>query len=286
MKKLSLSIFLLSVFALMAFKSDKPAYRLYNQKGKAVKFQKLVKAASEADVVLFGELHNNPIAHWLQLELTKALFEEKGEALVLGAEMYEADNQLIVDEYTQKLISANNFKSQARLWPNNATDYQPLLDFARENNLKFVAANIPRRYASIVFRQGFEGLEALPDGAAAFMAPNPIPYDPELPSYKSMAGMMGHSNPNLPKAQAVKDAAMAYFILENLDEGQLMLHFNGTFHSDDFEGIVWYLNQYRPGLEILTISSQEIADPLVSDSLDLQKANYILAIPEDMTKTH
>lgn len=286
MKKSTFSLLLLLAFGLLAFKSDKPAYMLYNKNGKSVKFKKLVKEASAADVVLFGELHNNPICHWLQLELTKALYEQKGDALVLGAEMYEADNQLIVDEYTQGLIPAKNFKAQARLWPNNATDYQPLLDFAHEHSLKFVAANIPRRYASIVFKKGFEGLDELPAEAAKYMAPNPIPYDPALASYQSMMGMMGHMNENLPKAQAVKDAAMAYFILENLNEGQLMLHFNGTFHSDNFEGIVWYLNQYRPGLNILTISSQEVIDPEISDSLDLNKADFILAVPELMTKTH
>ena len=47
-------------------------------------------------MVLFGELHNNPISHWLQLELTEDLHAARGADLVLGAEMFEADNQLLL----------------------------------------------------------------------------------------------------------------------------------------------------------------------------------------------
>ena len=50
--------------------AQKPAYRLYRENGKKVKYEKMVEAAAGADVVLFGEYHNNPISHWLQLELT------------------------------------------------------------------------------------------------------------------------------------------------------------------------------------------------------------------------
>ena len=47
----------------------------------------------------------------------------------------------------------------ARLWNNFKTDYKPLVDFAKDNNLKFIATNIPRRFASLVFKGGFEVLE-------------------------------------------------------------------------------------------------------------------------------
>ena len=99
-----LAFVFLITFPLFAF-AQKPAYKLFREDGKKVKFDKMVAAASEADIVLFGELHNNPIAHWLQLELTKELYEKGGKELVLGAEMFEADNQMIMDEYLAGLIS-------------------------------------------------------------------------------------------------------------------------------------------------------------------------------------
>lgn len=113
MKK-ALILFLVPIFFLStSFKNDKPAYRIYNAQGKTVKFKNLVKDALEADIVFFGELHNNPICHWLQLELTKSLYAEKGNNLILGAEMFEADNQLLLDEYLSGKISMKSFEQEA-----------------------------------------------------------------------------------------------------------------------------------------------------------------------------
>ena len=281
---------LLSVFALtVAMKNDKPAYKLFNSEGKQVKYKTLLKNALESDIVFFGEMHNNPICHWLQLELTSDIFEKKGELLVMGAEMFETDNQLILDEYLNELIKTKNFENEAKLWPNYKTDYKPLVEFAKENNLNFIATNIPRRYAAVVHKKGFEGLDSLNREAKVLIAPLPVKYDPELNCYKNMLKMMGgmgHVNTNLPKAQAIKDATMSYFILENLSEGTLFVHYNGTYHSNDFEGIVWYLKQENPDLKILTIASveQKEIDELSDEYLNI--ANYVLVIPENMTKTY
>ena len=79
MKKiLLLTIVLLT---LLSMKTDKPAYRLFDQNGKSASYKDLIKEASEADIVFFGELHDNPICHWLELQLTKDLNEERGGKL-------------------------------------------------------------------------------------------------------------------------------------------------------------------------------------------------------------
>lgn len=274
-----------------AMKTGKPAYDLFDNKGKSVKFKNLVKDAEKADIILFGELHNNPISHWLQLELTKELHAIYGENLVLAAEMFEADNQLLVDEYISGKIRQRNFEEEAKLWNNYKTDYKPLIEFAKENNLKFVASNIPRRYASVVHQQGFEGLETLEEDAKRFIAPLPVAYDPELPGYKSMIEMMsgmggGHANDNLPKAQAIKDATMAHFILKNLEPGKVVIHYHGTYHSNNYEGIYWYLKNANPDLNILTIATveQEEIDSLTSENSGL--ADYTICVPASMTKTY
>ncbi|MCK4751360.1 MAG: ChaN family lipoprotein, partial [Bacteroidales bacterium] len=145
------NLFVLLLMALsMSSYAQNPAYKLFREDGKKVKYEKMVAAASVADVVLFGELHNNPIAHWLQLELTTDLFESSEKELVLGAEMFEADNQLIMDEYLNGMYEADKFEAEMRLWGNYKTDYKPLVEFAKENQLLFIATNIPRRYASMV----------------------------------------------------------------------------------------------------------------------------------------
>ena len=280
--------FLTIVFiALTAFKNDKPAYQIFYNEGKQIKYQKMLKEIGDADVVFFGELHNNPICHWLQLELTEDLYEARNGAIILGAEMFEKDNQLILSEYLEGKISIKSYEKEARLWPNYKTDYKPLVEFAKDSNLQFIATNIPRRYASVAYKEGFEGLENLTPEAKGYIAPMPIEYDADLKGYKAMLEMAGgHGGDNLPKAQAMKDATMAYSIAGYAGEGKLFIHYNGTYHSDDYEGILWYLNKYKPGLKIVTISSveQESIEELEEENMD--KGNYILVVDQDMTKTH
>lgn len=79
----------------------------------------------------------------------------------------------------------------ARLWNNHKTDYKPLVDFAKNNRTPFIATNVPRRYASMVFREGFEALNSLPSNEKKWIAPLPIPYDSTLPGYVKMIEMMG-----------------------------------------------------------------------------------------------
>lgn len=278
-----------STFLLFAaMKGDLPAYKIFNEKGKESSFSKLLERALEADVVLFGELHNNPINHWLQLELTRALYKSKGPNLVMGAEMFESDNALIITEYLQGKVKDRNFEAEARLWPNYKTDYKPLLEFARDSNINFVATNIPRRYAALVNREGFEGLNVLDDEAKKLIAPLPMAYDGELSGYKEMLSMMGgsHVNENLPKAQAVKDATMAHFISQNMISGGTFIHFHGTYHSDNFQGIMWYLKQTNPHLKIVTISSIEQNDLENLEDDNKGKADFTLVTPSSMTKTH
>lgn len=288
MRKLFLLLFLL--FTLAAFKNDKPAYRYFNAKGKAVKYSKVLHAAAKADVVFFGEEHNDPICHWMERELTQDLYKIKNGKIILGAEMFERDNQLILNEYLKGEITKRNFDDQARLWPNYKTDYSPLVTFAVKHHLKFIATDVPRRYASMVYRNGFGILDSLSAEAKSYIAPLPIPYDPNLKGYKDMLtqmkGMMGHGGDNLPKAQAIKDATMAWSIAQYAGKGDLFIHFNGSYHSDNYQGIIWYLNKYKPGLKILSISSVEQKDVDSLSKGNINKANFILAIPSDMTKTY
>ena len=162
------------VLFLCSFKNDKMAYILFNSEGKEIQYSKLLEKVKDADVILFGELHDNPIVHWLEQELTKDLYADKKENLILGAEMFESDNQIIIDEYLSDLISEKTLNDEARVWTNYPSDYKPLLDFAKKNKLKFVASNIPRRYASMVYSKGFEILDSIHPEAKKWIAPLPF----------------------------------------------------------------------------------------------------------------
>jgi len=281
-----LIVFLLfASFSTIMLSQNKSAYKLYNSKGVKVSYKKMIRKMKKADVVLFGEHHNNPIVHWLQVEATSEL--SKLRELTLGAEMIEADNQIQLNQYLNGEINQKAFDTVARLWKNYPTDYKPLVDFAKSNNLSFIATNIPRRYASNVFKGGFKALDNLSEQEKNWIAPLPIKYDASLPGYLKMKEMMGgHGGDNLPKAQAIKDATMAHFILENITTNNLFIHYNGSYHSDDYEGINWYLKQENRELNIITVSVVEQKNPKKFNKENKLKADFIIVIPNTMTKTY
>lgn len=206
MKKYAL-ITLIAIIS-FSFTADKPAYLLYNQNGKEIKYQKMIKDLESADLVFFGELHTDPISHWLQYEITKDLHEIKNKDVVIGAEMFEADNQLMIDEYLKGIYPDKKFEDEAKLWGNYKTDYKPVLDFAKEKGLKYIATNIPRRYASVIHKNGFEGLKELSSEARKLIGPDlERLYDKNVACYAEMMNMEemgGHVNENFPKAQAAR----------------------------------------------------------------------------------
>lgn len=297
---------------------DKPAYRLYDARLKSATYASLLRQAADADVVLFGELHNNPICHWLERALTTDLAAQKSGKLVLGAEMFESDSQTALSDYVQGKTTELEFAGQTRLWPNYETDYKPIVDFARQQKIPFVATNVPRKYATLVARQGLAALDTLPADAKRQLAPLPLTVDLTLPGYAAMLDMMGSPShgdgaghdagsvpathgssgaksphgtmsdmaANFARAQAIKDATMAHFILQNRRPGQTLLHLNGDYHSKNFEGISWYLHRQQPSLKILTISSVEIPNIDKPDAGNRNLANFVIAIPDDMTKTY
>lgn len=281
---LLLSLVLLSF---SSFKADKPAYALFDAQGKQVHYQQLLEQAMKADVILFGELHDNPINHWLEVELTEDIYAAKRENLVMGAEMLEADDQVIVDEYLAGLISEKTLNDEAKLWPNYPSDYKALLDFAKEHHLKMVASNIPRRYASMVYAKGFEVLNGIDADAKKWIAPLPIAYDSTLSCYRDIFQQAhGHGGENLPKSQAIKDATMAWFILQNWSAGKTLIHFNGSYHSDHHQGIEWYLKRPNPNLKVLTIGATEQDEIAELDKENEGLADFIICTPASMSKSY
>ena len=284
MKKTLILLLLLATGVSLQAQNLSP-YTIYNAKGKKISYSKMMATLSKQDIILFGELHNSALAHWLQVEVTKELATKR--ALQLGAEMLEADDQNAVNLYLTDSIDQKGFDTLARLWPNYTTDYAPLVNYAKQNKLEFIATNIPRRYARLVNKGGFEALDTLPAIEKSYVAPLPIAFDAELPTYESILEMMGeHGTPSLVKAQASKDATMAHFILKNYKTGKLFIHYNGAFHSDYYEGISWYLKRQSPSLNYSTISTVTQADITKLNAEHIGKADFILVVDEDVTTTY
>jgi uncharacterized iron-regulated protein len=139
----------------------------------------------------------------------------------------------------------------------------------------------------MVSKGGFQVLDTIAATTKLWMAPLPINFDANLPGYKNMMDMMaGHGSVNMLKAQAIKDATMAYFILKYFIPGSLFIHYNGSYHSDNHDGIVWHLMQSKPDLKIVTVTTVSQKD--ISKLLDenKNKADFIICVDEDMTSTY
>lgn len=288
MKTIKLISLVFIISMCLAFKSDHPAYLLYTGNGKQVSYKKMINDIKDADIIFFGEYHNNPMSHWLEFELVKSIYQKRDSKVILGAEMFESDNQLILDEYMQSLISTKRFENECKLWGNYSTDYEPLVSFARDSSVRFIATNIPRRYAEMVNKKGIETLNKLPLEAKKFIAPLPVSFAPDsvLRAQMGVMAMMHKNLVSIGKAQAIKDATMAYFIHKNLKENHTFIHFNGTFHSDNRGGIVEYLLKYDPTLKIKIISTVQQDDISFLEDIYMQKADYIINVPLSMIRTY
>jgi len=288
MKKpiLILIVFLVSLCFKNVYTQSKKAFQIYSDKGKKVSYKKLINKAKSADIVLFGEYHDNPISHWLELELAKDLLSKY--EIVIGAEMLEADDQKLLDNFLKGDINLSNFDSIANLWSNFETDYLPIIKLAIENNIPVIATNIPRKYSRKVYREGgFSALDSISNEEKKYISPLPILFDPELPQYKNMLDMMGgHEMTDIVKAQAIKDATMAYFIQKNRNENSIFFHINGAYHSDFKEGIYWYLKQLNSNVNCLTISTVKEENINRFNKENKSRADFIIVVDLDMNSTY
>jgi len=225
--------------------------------GREITLDQIVDRLIGANVVFFGEEHNDSIAHALQYQVYKALIQRLGR-VTLSMEMFERDAQLVVDEYLQGHITEAKLQEEGKAW-GNYSDYAPLVDLAMESGQQVIAANVPTRYANLVARRGLAALEALPRASRPWMAKLPI--DTQRPVYqrKFDEAMGGHGHgmgPSVFHAQLLRDATMAESIWRTWkkDRRTPIFHLNGRFHSDYYLGTVEELRRLNNRIEVVTIS--------------------------------
>lgn len=291
MKKTLLTLIGCLLAGLSAAAQNAPeAFRLYNAQGKSTTWAAMMDDLAGQDVVFVGEMHNCVVCHWLEKLILKELYKKHGSQLAVGMEMFESDDQLIIDEYFRGQITAERFEAEARFWPNYETDYEPLVDFAHEHHLPLVATNVPRRYANAVKNHGLDALDSLSNEAKGYLPPLPIAYQSNEQANEgfNLMAMMGKgksTNPEwLAQSQALKDATMAWNIAQQ--KGRKVVHFNGNYHSDADGGIITYLKLYAPERTYKTIYSVRQEDISVLEADYLGHGDYYICVPEDMVTSY
>lgn len=283
-----LSLLLLPLIATPADDEHK-SFQIFRKDGTPASYDEMLQKTKSYDIVCFGEQHNCPVAHWLELRIAKDLFTYKKGSVQLGFEMFESDRQIVLDEYMGDLISQNRFEAEGKLWPNYSTDYAPIIEWAKKEKVQVFATNVPRRYANSVSHKGVGVLNSFPEEVKQWIAPLPIRLESgdNAMMFHGMLEMLGEDAASAERAQrmgaaqSLKDATMAWFITKNKKQDYLFIHYNGSQHSNNNAGIITYISQYAPSLKTTTIATvrQENISSLAEDNRGI--ADYIIVIPDD-----
>ncbi|MBD3637927.1 MAG: ChaN family lipoprotein [Crocinitomicaceae bacterium] len=276
---------------------SKKDYVIYSSKtGKKATPKDIVEELKSADVVFFGEEHNDSVGHQLQLMLFKMMFEAYGDKAVVSMEMFDRDVQYIMDEYLSGLIKKSYFLKDSRKW-SNYKDYEPMVEFAKEKGLDVVCANAPFRYVNVATKHGLEGLQKLSSKAKEAMAP--LPYKLADGGYKvKLNALMGHdpTNPDSKPAydmipgQSLWDATMAYSIYQKLQAkpDSKILHLVGRFHVDEYYGIVQRLKEFDPEIKTVVVSLDGSAEnfPKVDITEYKKNGDYLIFSNPEVPKSY
>ena len=243
----------------MAQDSISKYYKIYDTRTRMqITTASIVDEMDAADVLFFGEEHNDSAGHYLENKIFRELHARYGAQVALSLEMFETDNQQPLNDYLGGFIDESRLAKDARLW-SNYKDYRPMVDYAKKNNLSVVAANAPRRYVSLVGKRGMAVLDSLDKGAKAFLPP--LPYDTLSGRYRDkfyeiMKGSPGGDNPKVYYSQSLWDAGMAFSIYNYLkkNKGKKVFHCVGKFHCEEHLGTVAQLQNRNKKLKIKVIS--------------------------------
>lgn len=289
MKKLLLTLILFLPALSKSQEIDKH-FKIFDvKKQKTIAVDDIIKDMSTADVLFFGEEHNDSIGHYLEALIFKKMTQAYPNKTALTLEMFHTDVQPIINEYLNGNISEKNFIKEARAW-NNYKDYRPMIEEAKTNKLSVIGGNAAARYSNAVTKNGIDVLSTFPKESKQFIAPLPI--DTATGRYydKFIETLGGHSMGGMKvyQTQNFWDATMAWSITKfaKANKDVKIFQVNGRFHSDEKLGTLAKLKNYAPKLKILNISSFS-ADDFINPDWEKYKTlgDYIIITDPTVKKT-
>lgn len=232
-------------------------YQLATPKGERISIQNLPADIENADVILIGEWHTHAGIHRFQTDLLKQMVEN-GHPMALSMEQFARDAQPVLDEYLAGEIGEQYLIQKANAWPNYESDYRPLVEFAKGQQLPIIAANAPKPIVRCIGRVGIDYIERLTPDQRQWIAAEINTQDSP---YKSnfMASMHhGNSaqNENQFAAQVTWDETMAESIVRYLTTNpeRKVLHIAGMFHTQQGLGTAASILRRNPNLKVVIIT--------------------------------
>ncbi len=250
------------------------ANRVYDTHGKRfIDFEAMLADVTNADVLFLGEQHDDSSSHRLEAATLEGLARRRSN-VVLAMEMFERDVQSSLDNYLAGRITEADFLAASRPWPRYATDYRPLVEFARAYKWPVIASDVPRRLASLVSARGLKAtLDSLSTTDRAYAAREMLcPHDDYFRHFtKTMGDMPSHKGSATEESPADKAATIERIYLaqcikdETMSESvataftvapprALVVHVNGAFHSDYGLGTAERVKRRLPGKRVVVVS--------------------------------
>lgn len=278
-----------------AAQAPAPGYvpqRVYDTERKVfTDFETMAAALTRADVVFVGEQHADPDTHRLELAILEGL-RRRGEVVTVSLEMFDRDVQAALNQYLNSASSEADFLKASRPWPRYASDYRPLIEYAKAHGWPVVAANVPRRHASAVAKSGIGAIDELPEAerphaARDFQCPRDAYFDRFAATMADHPAGKEKPAPGEERArteryfesQCVKDETMAESIAAAIDgKAGPVVHLNGAFHSDFDQGVVERTRRRLPDRTIVVLSILPVADldTVAPSGDDLRRADYLI----------
>lgn len=248
-------------------------------------FESMLAEVAQGDMVFLGEQHDDPGTHRLERAALEGIGRRRAN-VVLSLEMFERDAQAKLDDYLAGRTDESDFLKTSRPWPKYATDYRPLVEFAKAKGWPVIAANVPRRLASLVGRKGLVGVDSLPAADRAFIAAQlDCPQDKYYERFKTTMGdMTGHGQKITKEeasamvrrfydAQCVKDETMGEAIANARAKypDAVIVHVNGAFHSDFSMGTVDRAERRLPSARSAVLSFVPVENLDSADGKKIRK---------------
>lgn len=121
--------------------------------GSLVSAEQMFTLAGDARIVYFGETHDNPASHRLELQLLQALAGRHPGRQALGMEMFNRAQQPVLDRWVAGELTEKAFLRESRWFENWGMDfayYRDLLHFARERRIPVIALNAEKSLVGAV----------------------------------------------------------------------------------------------------------------------------------------
>ncbi|EGR2405502.1 hypothetical protein DYA88_16050 [Vibrio cholerae] len=247
-------------------------YQLATPTGERISLQKLPAEIENADVILVGEWHTHAGIHRFQTDLLKQM-TENGHPMALSMEQFTRDAQPLMDDYLTGKIGEQYLIQKANAWPNYESDYRPLVEFAKSQQLPVIAANAPKPIVRCIGRVGIDYLDRLSPEQRQWVATEVNIQD--SPYKSTFMASMHHGNPaqneNQYAAQVTWDETMAESILRYLaaNPERKVLHIAGMFHTQQGLGTAASILRRNPNLKVVIITPVGELSPQ-SDDYQLQ----------------